>query len=73
MAAETFTTAVQGLLDAITNGFSVTNIVGVLTAIVTAGITFVFFWWGLRMAFRGLMGAVKNGYISLSSGRRRRR
>lgn len=57
----------------VTSSFSVANIVGVLASVVAAGIIFVFLWWGVRLAFRSIMGAVKNGTLSINSGRRRRR
>lgn len=57
----------------VTSNFSPANIVGVLASVVAAGIVFVFLWWGVRLAFRSIMGAVKNGTLSINSGRRRRR
>lgn len=61
------------VINAVTTQFSIANIVTVLAAVVSAGITFVFLWWGVRLAFKSIMGAVKNGTISINSGRRRRR
>lgn len=60
------------VIDAVTGTFSVSSIVAVIASVVSAGIVFVFLWWGVRMAFRSLMGAVKNGTLSIS-GRSRRR
>lgn len=61
------------VITAVTSSFSSANIVTVLASVVTAGIVFVFLWWGVRLAFRSIMGAVKNGTLSINSGRRRRR
>lgn len=61
------------IITAVTSNFSVANIVLVLASVVTAGIVFVFLWWGIRLAFRSIMGAVKNGTLSINSGRKKRR
>lgn len=61
------------VITAVTSAFSTANIVAVLASVVAAGIVFVFLWWGVRLAFRSIMGAVKNGTLSINSGRRRRR
>lgn len=63
----------SSVITAVTSNFSVSNIVAVLASVVLAGIVFVFLWWGVRLAFRSIMGAVKNGTLSINSGRRRRR
>lgn len=63
----------KSVIDAVTAQFSIANIVLVLASVVGAGIVFVFLWWGVRLAFRSIMGAVKNGTLSINSGRRRRR
>lgn len=57
----------------VTSNFSTSNIIGVLASVVTSGIVFVFLWWGVRLAFRSIMGAVKHGSLSINPGRRRRR
>lgn len=61
------------VISGVTGAFSSSNIVGVLASVVSAGVVFVFLWWGIRLAFRSIMGAVKNGTLSISSGRRKRR
>lgn len=63
----------SSVISAVTSQFSVANIMAVLASVVAAGIVFVFAWWGVRLAFRSIMGAVKNGSLSINSGRRRRR
>lgn len=45
----------------VTAQFSITQIVAVMSAIVVAGIGFVFLWWGARKAFRAIMSAVRRG------------
>lgn len=61
------------VISGVTSSFSTSNIVAVLASVVGAGIVFVFLWWGIRLAFRSIMGAVKNGSLSINGGRRRRR
>lgn len=63
----------DAVIEAVTSYFTPAQIVLVLASVVTAGIVFVFLWWGVRLALRSIMGAVKNGTLSISSGRRRRR
>lgn len=63
----------DAVIEAVTDYFTPTSVVAVLAAVVGAGIVFVFLWWGIRLAFRSIMGAVKNGTLSINSGRRRRR
>lgn len=63
----------KSVIDAVTASFSVANIVAVLAAVVSAGIIFVFLWWGVRLAFRSIMGAVKNGTLTINAKRGRRR
>lgn len=61
------------IIDAVTGYMSPSQIVAVLASVVGAGVVFMFLWWGIRLAFRSIMGAVKNGTLSISSGRRKRR
>lgn len=61
------------IIDAVTGYMSPAQIVTVLASVVGAGVVFMFLWWGIRLAFRSIMGAVKNGTLSISSGRRKRR
>lgn len=63
----------SSVISGVTGAFSSSNIVSVLASVVGAGVVFVFLWWGIRLAFRSIMGAVKNGTLSISSGRRKRR
>lgn len=61
------------IIDAVTGYMSPSQIVAVLASVVGAGVVFMFLWWGIRLAFRSIMGAVKNGTLSISSGRRWKR
>lgn len=64
----------QSIITAVTSTFSIASIVAVLAAVVGSGIVFVFLWWGVRLSFRSIMGAVKNGTLSINAkkgGRRR--
>lgn len=49
------------VITGVTSQFSVSQIVGVLAAIVGAGIGFVFLWWGARKAYKAIMSAVRKG------------
>lgn len=61
------------VINNVVGQFSVANIVGVLASVVLAGIGFVFLWWGVRLAFNSIMGAVKRGTLSINARRGRRR
>lgn len=61
------------VINGVTSSFTIQNIVAVLASVVAVGIGFVFLWWGVRLAFRSIMGAVKNGTLSINSGRKRKR
>lgn len=63
----------SSVITNVTTQYSVANIVGVIGSVVAAGIGFVFLWWGVRIAFRSIMGAVKNGTLSINARRGRRR
>lgn len=63
----------EDVIGAVTDVFTTNGIVSVIASVVAAGIAFVFLWWGVRLAFRSIMGAVKNGTLSINAGRRRRR
>lgn len=63
----------NSIIEAVTGYITPAQIVAVLASVVGAGIIFAFLWWGVRLAFRSIMGAVKNGTLSINSGRRRRR
>lgn len=63
----------SSIITSVTSNFSSANIVQVLASVVGAGIVFVFLWWGIRLAFRSIMGAVKNGSLSINGGRKKRR
>lgn len=49
------------VINDVTSYFSVDKIVGTMSAIVVAGIGFVFLWWGARKAYRAIMKAVTKG------------
>lgn len=55
------TSNIQSIISAVTAQFSVANITTVIAAVIAGGIGFVFLWWGVRKAYRFLMGAVKSG------------
>lgn len=51
------------VLDAMTGQISVGSLVGVIAAVVAAGIGLVFMWWGIRKAAKSLMAAFKSGKL----------
>lgn len=53
------------VISAMTGQISVSNVVGVLATLVTAGIGLVFLWWGVRKAVGSLMGSFRSGRIRL--------
>lgn len=55
--------AFKPVLDAMTAQVSVTTVVGVLGAVVAAGIGLVFMWWGVRKLARSLMSAFRSGKL----------
>lgn len=63
----------DSVIEAVTGYMTPAQIVAVLASVVGAGVVFMFLWWGVRLAFRSIMGAVKNGTLSINSGRRRGR
>ncbi len=53
------------VLDALTGQISITTVVGIIAAVVTAGIGFVFLWWGVRKVFGAIMKAFKGRGLSI--------
>lgn len=51
------------VISAMTGQISVSSVVGVLAAVVGAGIGLVFMWWGVRKASRSLMAAFRSGKL----------
>lgn len=58
-------TAWQSVIDALTAQISVTTLMTVIAAVVTAGIGLVFAWWGVRKVTRGIMSAFKKGKLAV--------
>lgn len=53
------------VLEAMTAQISVSSVVGVLGATITAGIGLVFMWWGVRKLVRTVMSAFRKGKLSV--------
>ena len=53
----------SAVLNAMTAQISVSTIVGVIAATITAGIGMVFMWWGVRKLVRVIMGAFRRGNL----------
>lgn len=49
----------QSVLDALSSQISITTVVGIIVAVIGAGIGFVFLWWGVRKVFNAVMKAFK--------------
>ena len=68
--ASTASTAVtsadwKAVLDAMTAQISVSSVVGVIAATVTAGIGLVFMWWGVRKLLSAIMNAFRKGKLKM--------
>lgn len=59
-----YETAIKPIFDKILGQLSVANIVGLLAAVIGAGIAFVFLWWALRKGIKILMSAIRKGKVS---------
>ena len=57
------TTDWSEVLNALTAQISVSSVVGVIAACITAGIGLVFMWWGVRKLISVLMGAFRKGKL----------
>lgn len=55
----------KSVIDGVVGQFSVSEIVSTLASIVTAGVGFIFLWWGVRKAFRAIMSAVRKGRMGV--------
>ena len=55
----------QPVLDALASQISITTVVGIIVAVVAAGIGFVFLWWGVRKVFGAVMKAFKGRGLSV--------
>ena len=53
----------SSVISAMTNQISVSTVVGVIAALVAAGIGLVFMWWGVRKASKSLMSAFRSGKL----------
>lgn len=53
------------VLTALTSQISVSTVVGVVAATISAGIGLVFMWWGVRKLTAMLMGAFKKGKLKV--------
>lgn len=53
------------IVTAVTKTVTVSNIVSVLAAVVTAAIAFVFMWWGVRKIISIIMAAFRKGKLSV--------
>lgn len=53
------------VLTALTTQISVSTVVGVIAAAVTAGVGLVFMWWGVRKLTRTLMAAFRGGKLRI--------
>lgn len=56
---------IKGVVENATTQFSVANLVAVIGGMIAITISFVFVWWGVRKAYKAIMGAVKKGKASV--------
>ena len=52
---------IMDILTAVTNQFSVANIVAMIAGILGVTVVFVFLWWGVRKGFRAIVAATTKG------------
>lgn len=55
------TSDLAGILTAVTDQFSVSNITTFIAYIIGASVAFVFLWWGVRKAWRAILAATTRG------------
>lgn len=55
------TSDLSGILSAVTDQFSVSNITSFIAYIIGASVAFVFLWWGVRKAWRAILAATTRG------------
>ncbi|MEE1504805.1 MAG: hypothetical protein UGF89_11250 [Acutalibacteraceae bacterium] len=53
----------QAVIDALTSQISVSTVVGVLAAVLGAGVGLAFMWWGVRKGISVLMRSFKSGKL----------
>lgn len=51
--------------NAVTNVFSVGQIVAIISSLVAIAVAFVFLWWGVRKGFKSIMAAVTKGKLKI--------
>lgn len=56
---------IMDILSAITNTFSVSQIVAMIAGILGVSMTFVFLWWGVKKGAATVITAVKSGKFRL--------
>ena len=65
-SAETFQASqLNGIFEALQAQFSVTFVLSVIAAIITAAAALVAMWWGARKGVRMLMSAFKRGKLRI--------
>lgn len=58
---EVTTSDIQSIMSAVTQQFSIANIVSFLAYIIGATVGFVFLWWAIRKAWRAILAASTRG------------
>lgn len=59
------TATIMDILKAVTNVFSVTQIVAMIAGVLGVSMTFVFLWWGVKKGARVIIAAVKSGKFKI--------
>lgn len=60
-AAPTAAELKTNIIDPLTNGFSTTYILGIIAAVITAGVVYLVLWWAVRYVWRRMRSFVKGG------------
>ena len=55
------TSDISGIMTAVTDQFSVSNITTFIAYIIGTAVVFVFLWWGVRKAWKAIMAATTRG------------
>lgn len=56
---------IMDILKAVTNVFSIQQIVAMIAGILGVSMAFVFLWWGIRKGARSIMAAVQRGKFKI--------
>lgn len=64
-STEVTTNTIMDILTAVTDVFSIGQIVSMIAGLLGVSMAFVFLWWGVRRGARIIMRAVRSGKFSI--------